>query len=126
MGPVLPEGIVKAAAFTSYEYVMIVLGILVAFFFIVIVSRIIPNRVQLFLAGVSIKIAKKYVCRDILKINGGEWYIDHLNTYRIVFSKVIEWNKTERWIKLDQDVDLSIDYITFLKMKIHRLGNCRS
>ncbi len=126
MNTAIPEGIIKAATLASYQYVMIIIGVLVAFFFIVIIAKILPNRVQLFITGVDIKITKKYRFGDIIKINNDRWYIDHFNGYRITFRKVINWDKGNRSIELDQDEDLSIDYITFYKMKLHRLGNCRS
>lgn len=126
MDPLIPESIVKAATINSYNEFMVILGVIVAFFFIVIIAKILPNRVQLFTAGMELKILKKYKFGDIIKINNIDWCISHFNSYRIIFSRVLEWDKKEGTIKLSQDEDLSIDYTTFYKMKIHRLGNCRS
>jgi hypothetical protein len=122
----IPEGVVKAATITSYDNVMVIIGVIVAFFFIVIIAKILPNRVQLIIAGINFKISKLYGCGDIIKINGESWYIDHMNTYRITFRKVVDWDTSDKEVKMNKKEDLSIDYITFLKMKIHRLGNCGS
>ncbi len=122
----LPEDLIRTATEQGYNDLMVIIGIVVAFFFIVVIAKILPNRVQLITTGISLKISKKYKCGDIIRIGDTDWYLDHLNAYRMIFRKVIKWDKTARTIQLDQDEELSIDYIGFLSRPIHKIGNCRA
>lgn len=98
------------------------LNMIIMFILIIFVTVNAKDMAHNLIIGIFIKVFKSYQQRDILKIDGKEWFVDHLNSYRIKFLEVIE---------IDQDtiilskVEMSIAYTIFLKSKIIRCGSFR-
>jgi len=120
MEPIIPEGIIKAASMDIYSWIMIGIGVVVAFLLVVAVSKNLVNMAWSFNIGLSLKLTKKYRCGDIIKYNSNDWCLDHMNTYRIKFKQVIDFD--DKYIILSNE-ELSISYVDFLKMKILRVSH---
>ena len=123
MGTELIEaGIVKQGAIDVTQIIVIGVVVVVLFMIYILIKRNFADMAYNSNIGKFIKMFKSYKTRDILHIDGKDWYVDNLNSYRIKFLEVLEWDKKEGTIKLS-DNELSIMYSVFLKMKIHRKGH---
>lgn len=118
VSPIMIEDFVKNIV-NSY------LNILIIFVLVVLVTSNLKDMTVNYIIGCFIKIFKSYRPRDILEINGKNYYIDNLNTYRIKFLKVVKFDNDNVEITLSRE-ELSIGYSVFLKMKIIRVGRFSS
>jgi len=98
------------------------INIVVMFVLIVFITVNLKEMTHSLIIGWFIKVFKQYKPRDILKIDGEYWYLDHLNSYRIKFLKVIDIDTDN--IVLSKE-EMSIEYSQFLKSKIIRIGSFR-
>jgi len=120
MDPIIPEGLIKTASIDIYSWIMIGIGVVVAFLLVVAISKNLVNMAWSFNIGLSLKLTKKYRRGDIIRYNSNDWLLDVLNTYRIKFKQVIEVKDNQITLS---DKELSISYVDFLKMKILRVGH---
>ena len=115
MNPAIPEGIIRNASISIYGYMMIGIGIVVAFLLLVAISKNLVNMAWSFNIGLSLKFTKKYRYGDIFEYDKKEWYLDALNTYDIKFKEVIE--RTQKEITLSNK-QLIIPYSLFIKKRM--------
>lgn len=120
-----PKEVITAFSIDAFEISMILIGVFVAFIFYVAFSKNLPDMGHNFIIGFMMKRKKTYRCGDIFKIDGLEWYLDVMNGLRLKFKRVIDWDRSKDNIVLSKPEELSISYVTFLNMKIHKLGSCR-
>jgi hypothetical protein len=115
-----PKGIITEATTDVYTMLMIIAGVVIAFLLFILVSKNLANMAWNFNIGLFLKIGKKYRAGDILRFGTEEWYIDVMNTYRIIFKRVIKWDSKE--ITLSKD-EMIIGYVEILKSRIVRVGH---
>lgn len=117
--------ILASASISLWSIIVGVIGVIVAFFMTVALAKNLSNRAWNMMLGWEVKWKKQYQCRDIFMINGAVWYLDVLNGLRLEFTSVKDWNKEEGTVTTYKGVTLSIAYVTWQHMKIHKLGTCR-
>ncbi len=98
------------------------LNMVVLFALIVFLTINAREMMHSLIIGWFIKIFKQYKPRDVLRIDGELWYLDHLNSYRIKFLLVVDMD--DDFIILSKE-EMSIEYSQFLKSKIRRVGTFR-
>ena len=94
-------------------------NLIVLFILVIFISVNLKEMIHSLIIGWFIKAFKQYKPRDIIRIDGELWYLDHLNSYRVKFLKVIDIDDCN--IVLSKE-ELSIEYSQFLKSKIRRVS----
>ena len=117
--------IVTGASISIWSIGMYIFGIISAFFITVALAKNLSNRAWNMMLGWEVKWKKQYQCRDIFEIEGKKWYLDVLNGLRLEFTRVKDWEKEAGTVTTIKGETLSIAYVTWQHMKIHKLGTCR-
>ena len=114
-----PEEIIREGVTGAYSTTMYIMAGIVAFLFIIAISKNIPDIIHNLIIGWSIKLFKKYQIGDVFTYGDKDWVLFKLNGINLTFKHIV--SRVEGGVTTSKRKK-TLQYAKFIKDSIETTG----